>query len=67
MMLVAFAWYSRDASFQVLRANRWFVLVMASGSIAGALLGRLLLGVAPSAVSSPTGDPAAGLRCEGAR
>lgn len=53
MMLVAFAWYTRDASFQVLRANRWFVLVMASGSIAGALLGRLLLGVAPSAVLIP--------------
>lgn len=52
-MLVAFARYSRDASFQVLRANRWFVLVMAAGSIVGTLLGGLLLGVVPSAVLIP--------------
>ncbi|MFB7676561.1 sulfite exporter TauE/SafE family protein [Kitasatospora purpeofusca] len=44
-MLVAFARYSRDGSFAVLGANRRFTLVMAAGSIAGALLGGLLLGV----------------------
>ncbi len=52
-MLVAFARYSRDASFSVLAANRWFVLVMAVGSIAGTLLGGLLLGVVPSLLLIP--------------
>ncbi|WP_234443611.1 hypothetical protein [Streptomyces sp. NRRL B-24484] len=42
-MLVAFARYSRDGSFAVLGANRRFTLVMATGSIVGALLGGLLL------------------------
>ena len=32
-MLVAFARYSRDRSFDVLRANTGFVLAMATGSI----------------------------------
>ena len=36
-MLVGFARYSRDSSFAVLGRNRWFVLVMAAGSIAGSL------------------------------
>ncbi|WP_369271668.1 TSUP family transporter [Streptomyces sp. R11] len=44
-MLVAFARYSRDGSFAVLGANLRFTLVMAAGSIAGAMLGGLLLGV----------------------
>lgn len=52
-MLVAFARYSRDASFSVLAVNRWFVLVMAAGSVAGALLGGLLLGVVPGLVLVP--------------
>ena len=52
-MLVAFARYSRDASFSVLAANRWFVLAMAAGSIAGTLAGGLLLGVVPSLVLVP--------------
>jgi uncharacterized membrane protein YfcA len=52
-MLVAFARYSRDASFTVLRANSRFVAVMAAGSVTGTLLGGLLLGVAPTAVLIP--------------
>jgi uncharacterized membrane protein YfcA len=52
-MLVAFARYSRDGSFAVLRANHRFTLVMAGGSIAGAMLGGLLLGVFPDLVLIP--------------
>lgn len=52
-MLVAFARYSRDSSFQVLNANQWFVLVMAAGSVTGTLIGGLLLGVVPAAVLIP--------------
>jgi uncharacterized membrane protein YfcA len=52
-MLVAFARYSRDASFTVLAANARFVTVMAAGSITGTLLGGLLLGLVPAAVLIP--------------
>ncbi|MGW8800698.1 sulfite exporter TauE/SafE family protein [Streptomyces sp. NPDC055775] len=52
-MLVAFARYSRDGSFAVLGANRRFALVMVAGSIAGAVLGGLLLGVFPDLVLIP--------------
>ncbi|MFF0000548.1 TSUP family transporter [Streptomyces avermitilis] len=52
-MLVAFARYSRDGSFAVLGANRRFTLIMAAGSIAGAMLGGLLLGVFPDLVLIP--------------
>ncbi|MFD5786763.1 sulfite exporter TauE/SafE family protein [Streptomyces sp. NPDC127037] len=52
-MLVAFARYSRDGSFAVLGANRRFTLVMIAGSIAGAMLGGLLLGVFPELVLIP--------------
>ena len=52
-MLVAFARYSRDRSFEVLRANKGFVLAMAIGSIIGAILGGLLLGAVPEAVLIP--------------
>lgn len=52
-MLVAFARYSRDQSFQDLRANTAFVAVMAAGSIAGTVLGGLLFGVIPDAVLIP--------------
>ncbi|MEV7075086.1 sulfite exporter TauE/SafE family protein [Streptomyces sp. NPDC093990] len=52
-MLVAFARYSRDGSFAVLGANRRFALVMIAGSIAGAALGGLLLGVFPELVLIP--------------
>lgn len=52
-MLVAFARYSRDGSFAVLGANRRFTLVMAAGSVAGAVLGGLLVGVFPDLVLIP--------------
>ena len=44
-MLVAFARYSRENSFQALRDNKPFVLAMTLGSIGG-----LLLGVIPTLV-----------------
>ena len=47
---VAFARYSRDASFAVLRQQRAFVLAMAAGSIAGTVIGGLLLGVVPNVI-----------------
>ncbi len=47
-MLSAFARYSRDRSFVVLKENLTFVLSMAAGSIAGSYVGgHLLLGIAP--------------------
>ena len=52
-MLVAFARYSRDQSFQVLHANLGFVLTMAAGSIAGTLIGGMILGAIPVAVLIP--------------
>ncbi|GAA2736752.1 sulfite exporter TauE/SafE family protein [Streptomyces nogalater] len=52
-MLVAFARYSRDGSFTVLRGNLRFTGILAAGSIAGALLGGLLLGVIPNLVLIP--------------
>ncbi|MDX3697610.1 sulfite exporter TauE/SafE family protein [Streptomyces europaeiscabiei] len=52
-MLVAFARYSRDGSFAVLGANLRFTMVMAAGSIAGAVLGGLLLGVFSDLVLIP--------------
>ena len=52
-MLVAFARYSRDRSFEVLRASKGFVLAMAAGSIIGTVLGGLLLGAVPEGVLIP--------------
>ncbi|MGX1560111.1 sulfite exporter TauE/SafE family protein [Streptomyces sp. NPDC055506] len=52
-MLVAFARYSRDGSFAVLGMNLRFTLVMAAGSVAGAVLGGLLLGVFSDLVLIP--------------
>ena len=52
-MLVAFARYSRDGSFIVLREHRRFVLTMAAGSVAGTIIGGLLLGVVPTSVLVP--------------
>ncbi|MBA2740129.1 MAG: sulfite exporter TauE/SafE family protein [Nocardioidaceae bacterium] len=52
-MLVAFTRYSRDASFAILRDNTSFVVIMTAGSIAGAVVGGLLLGVVPSLVLVP--------------
>ena len=52
-MLVAFARYSRSQGFAVLRHERGFVIAMTTGSVAGTVLGGLLLGVVPSAVLIP--------------
>ena len=52
-MLLAFARYSRDGSFAVLGANIRFTTIMAAGSIAGAVLGGLLLGMFPNLVLIP--------------
>jgi uncharacterized protein len=52
-MLVGFARYSQDQSFGVLKANGWFLLAMATGSILGTFVGGLLLGIVPSAVLLP--------------
>src|SRR5690606_20062868 len=52
-MLVGFARYSRDGSFQVLRRNRRFVFVMAAGSLAGSFVGGYLLGSVPAGVLLP--------------
>lgn len=52
-MLVAFARYSRDASFAVLGANLRFTAVMAAGSIGGAVVGGLFLGMFPELVLIP--------------
>ncbi|MFD3541525.1 sulfite exporter TauE/SafE family protein [Streptomyces sp. NPDC058662] len=52
-MLVAFARYSRDGSFAVLGANIRFTTIMAVGSIVGAVLGGLLLGVFSDLVLIP--------------
>jgi uncharacterized membrane protein YfcA len=52
-MLVAFARYSRDGSFAVLGANLRFTATMAAGSIVGAMLGGLMLGVFPDLVLIP--------------
>ncbi|MBB5840515.1 putative membrane protein YfcA [Kribbella italica] len=52
-MLVAFARYSRDNSFSVLRSNLGFVTSMTAGSIAGTIVGGLLLGVVSASVLIP--------------
>lgn len=52
-MLVAFARYSRDGSFVVLREHRPFVLMMAAGSVTGTIVGGLMLGVVPTGVLVP--------------
>jgi uncharacterized protein len=52
-MLVAFARYSRDQSFTVLRRYRGFVVTMAVGSVVGTLIGGALVGVVSSTVLVP--------------
>ena len=52
-MLVGFARYSRDQSFQVLRQNWTFLLIMAIGSMAGTFTGGRLLGMVPTYVLLP--------------
>jgi uncharacterized membrane protein YfcA len=52
-MLVAFARYSRDGSFTVLRQHSRLTAVLAAGSITGTILSSLLLGVVPDTVLVP--------------
>jgi uncharacterized membrane protein YfcA len=52
-MLVAFFRYSRDQAFTVLGQHPGFVTAMSGGSVAGALLGALLLGVISDALLVP--------------
>lgn len=52
-MLVAFARYSRDASFAVLRRQARFVAAMGLGSVAGVVLGGLLLGIVSDVILVP--------------
>ncbi|KRF04328.1 permease [Arthrobacter sp. Soil782] len=52
-MVVAFARFSRDESFAVLGQNKPFLITMTLGSIAGTIIGGLLLGLVPSLVLIP--------------
>jgi uncharacterized membrane protein YfcA len=52
-MLVGFARYSQDKSFQVLHRNWAFLLIMAAGSIAGTFVGGQLLGLVPTYILLP--------------
>ena len=51
--VVAFARYSRDGSFVVLRQHRRFVTAVAAGSVTGTIVGGPLLGVVPEGVIVP--------------
>ncbi len=52
-MVVAFARYSQDQSFVVLRRNRAFVFTLAAGSVLGTFIGGRLLGMVPSGLLLP--------------
>ncbi len=52
-MLVAFARYSRDQAFVVLRDHAAFSVAMTLGSVTGAVAGGQLLGVVPTAALVP--------------
>jgi len=52
-MLVAFFRYSRDDSFKILFTNKNFVFIMGIGSIVGAFVGALLLGIVSNNVLIP--------------
>ncbi|MDP9794246.1 putative membrane protein YfcA [Catenuloplanes nepalensis] len=52
-MLVAFARYSRDGSFTVLRQHARLVTALALGSVTGTIAGGMLLGVVPEAILVP--------------
>jgi uncharacterized membrane protein YfcA len=52
-MLAGFVRYSRDQSFTILARNKGFAITMAAGSILGAFIGGLLLGLVPPAIILP--------------
>lgn len=52
-MLVAFARYSQDQSFEVLARHKKLVLAMGAGSVLGTVIGGLLLGVVSEGVIIP--------------
>lgn len=52
-MIVGLSRYSRDQSFAVVCANSRFLLVMAAGSLVGALIGGHLVGMVPNIVLFP--------------
>ena len=52
-MLVAFARYSRDQAFGVLRQHTRFAVAMTLGSVTGSIVGGLLLGVVPTGLLVP--------------
>lgn len=52
-MIVGFARYSQDQSFNVLSRNKAFLLVMAGGSIIGSFIGAQMVGIVPSSVLLP--------------
>jgi uncharacterized membrane protein YfcA len=52
-MIVGFTRYSQDPSFKVIHAERHFLIVMAAGSIVGAFVGGLLLGIVSSTILLP--------------
>ena len=52
-MITSFTRYSRDRSFAVIRKERRFILIIAAGSLVGAYLGGLLLGIIPTSMLLP--------------
>ncbi len=52
-MIVAFSRYSQDRSFSILASHRRFVLTMAAGSLAGSIIGGLLVDPVPEDVLIP--------------
>ncbi len=52
-MIVGFTRFSRDGSFAVLKSDRRFFLAMAAGSVLGAGLGSLLLGIVDTKLLLP--------------
>ena len=53
-MLVAFARYSHDQAFTILRQSVRFIVGMTAGTVLGTVAGALLLGVVPDLVLIPT-------------
>lgn len=52
-MIVAFGRYSQDQSFSILAAHRRFVIIMATGSLIGSVIGGLLVDPVPEQLLIP--------------